>query len=196
MEVLGVKYGNKSWLLKHLDISVLKENIALSPFIPAMLCIFFHAKHPQNKTQVVLKVLDLDLAITNQPIGVSLKGIPSYKRNFTFTLRITNIVAWVIGKLPSLIKQMVQKILVEASLFGRINSTHSSQIGLNERDVALSWRVYLLNLNTVFIFSVLTHYTYCSTLISVIILRVLIIYYITLLLLWLLLLLYTFHFDV
>ena len=36
-----------------------------------MLCVFFHAKHAQNNTQVVLKVLDLDLTITSKPIGVS-----------------------------------------------------------------------------------------------------------------------------
>ena len=35
-----------------------------------MLCIFFHAKHARNNTQVVLKIFDLDLTITSQPIGV------------------------------------------------------------------------------------------------------------------------------
>ena len=47
------------------------------------LCIFFHAKHVQNNTQVVLKVSDLDLTITSQPIGILLKGIPSNKCHFT-----------------------------------------------------------------------------------------------------------------
>ena len=56
-----------------------------------MLCIFFHAKHARNNTQVALKVFDLDLTITSQPIGVSLKGIPSNKRHFTLILKMTNI---------------------------------------------------------------------------------------------------------
>ena len=41
-----------------------------------------HAKHVQNNTQVVLKVFDLDSAITSQPIEISLKGILSNKRHF------------------------------------------------------------------------------------------------------------------
>ena len=46
--------------------------------------------------------------------------------------------------------------------------------GLNEPDVALFWCVYLLNLYIVFIFSALTRYIYCSTIvISTIVLRVL-----------------------
>ena len=45
----------------------------------------------------------------------------------------------------------------------------------NKRDVALFWRVYLLNLWIVFILSGLTHYIWCSKSISSIILRVLII---------------------
>ena len=47
--------------------------------------------------------------------------------------------------------------------------------GLNERDVALFWCVWLLYLCIVFIFSGLTHYIYFSTLSSAIILCVLII---------------------
>ena len=46
--------------------------------------------------------------------------------------------------------------------------------GLNERDVALFWCVWLLYLCIVFIFSGLTHYIYFSTSSSAIILRVLI----------------------
>ena len=46
--------------------------------------------------------------------------------------------------------------------------------GLNERDVALFWCVWLLYLCIVFIFSGLTHYIYFSTLSYAIILRVLI----------------------
>ena len=38
-----------------------------------MLCIFFHAKHAGNNTQVVLKVFNLDLTITCQPIGNTVK---------------------------------------------------------------------------------------------------------------------------
>ena len=56
-----------------------------------MLCIFFHAKHAIKNTQVVRKVSNLDLKIISQPIGISLKGIPSNKRHFTLTLRMTNI---------------------------------------------------------------------------------------------------------
>ena len=56
-----------------------------------MLCIFFHAKHAPNNTQVVLKVFDLDLTITSQPIGVSLKGILLNKRHFMLILKMTNI---------------------------------------------------------------------------------------------------------
>ena len=42
-----------------------------------MLCIFFHAKHALNNTQVVKKVSDLDLTVISYPIGISLKGIQS-----------------------------------------------------------------------------------------------------------------------
>ena len=57
-----------------------------------MLYIFFHATHVQNNMQVVLKVSRLDLTITSQPIGISLKGIPSNKSHFMLTLRMTNMV--------------------------------------------------------------------------------------------------------
>ena len=46
-----------------------------------MLCIFFHAKHILNNTQVVRKFSDPDLTTISQPIGVSLKRIPSNKRH-------------------------------------------------------------------------------------------------------------------
>ena len=36
-----------------------------------MLCIFFHAKHVLNNTQVVRKVFDLYLRIISQPIRIS-----------------------------------------------------------------------------------------------------------------------------
>ena len=49
VELLGAKYVNMLWLQKHLDLSVPKKNIALSPItwtaVVTMLCIFFHAKH-------------------------------------------------------------------------------------------------------------------------------------------------------
>ena len=51
--------------------------------------------------------------------------------------------------------------------------------GLNQHDVALFWHVYLLNLYIAFIFSSLTHYIYCSTLISTILLCILIILLLT-----------------
>ena len=57
-----------------------------------MLCIFFHAKHVPSNTQVVLKVSNLGLTVTSQPIGITLKGIPLNKRHFTLTLRKINIV--------------------------------------------------------------------------------------------------------
>ena len=53
--------------------------------------IFFHEKHVRSNTQEVLQVSDLDLTIISQPIGISLKGIPSNNRHFTLTLRMTNI---------------------------------------------------------------------------------------------------------
>ena len=52
--------------------------------------------------------------------------------------------------------------------------------GLNEREVGLFWRVYLLNLYIVFTFSGLTNYIYCSTLIFTVILRALIVLLFTL----------------
>ena len=64
--------------------------------------------------QVVLKVFDIHLTITSQLIGGSLKGIPSNKRYFTLPLRMTGILVWMIGKFPSLIKQIVG----EESRFG------------------------------------------------------------------------------
>ena len=51
--------------------------------------------------------------------------------------------------------------------------------GLNQHDVALFWHVYLLNLYIAFSFSSLTHYIYCSTLISTILLCILIILLLT-----------------
>ena len=46
MEVLGEKYANMLWILKHLDSLVTKENISLSPItwtvVPEMLCIFLN----------------------------------------------------------------------------------------------------------------------------------------------------------
>ena len=53
--------------------------------------VFFHEKHVRSNTQEVLQVSDLDLSIISQPIGISLKGIPSNNRHFTLTLRMTNI---------------------------------------------------------------------------------------------------------
>ena len=91
------------WLLKILDLSLHKENIHYSlslitwTAVPAMLCIiFFHAKHTQNNTQAVLKVLNLDLTITSQAIWVALKGLPPNKRHFTLTLRMANIMVLII----------------------------------------------------------------------------------------------------
>ena len=60
-----------------------------------------------NQVCLSLKVFDLDSAITSQPIGVSLRGIPSDKHCFMLTLRMANIRVWVIGKLPLLIKLIV-----------------------------------------------------------------------------------------
>ena len=54
--------------------------------------IFFHAKHVPDNTQVVLKGSVLGLTITCQPIGITLKGIPSNKRHFTLTLMITHMI--------------------------------------------------------------------------------------------------------
>ena len=100
----------------HREYSIKPDNCRSSNVV-----YFFSCKHAQNNTQVVLKAFDLDLTITSQPIGVSLKGIPSNMRHFTVTLRITNIMVWMIGKLPSLAKQIVYTILGEESLFGSMN---------------------------------------------------------------------------
>ena len=54
---------------------------------------FFHAKHPENDTQVALKDFNLDLTATSRPMGVLLKRIPSNKHHFTLALRMTGI--WV-----------------------------------------------------------------------------------------------------
>ena len=62
-----------------------------------------------------------------KPMGVSLKGIPSNKRHLKLTFRMTNIVVWVTGKLPSLVKQIVRG---EESLFEWMNSPPSSQMDL------------------------------------------------------------------
>ena len=168
------------WLLKRLNLSVPKENIVLIPItwtvVPAMLCISFHAKHVQNNTQVVLKIFDLDLTITSQPIGISLKRILSNKCHFTLTLGITNIMVWVIGKLPSFIKQSVDDLRRRESFWQYELDTFQPN-GLNERDVVLLMCLFTY---IVFIFSGLTHYIYCSTLISTIILRVIIILLFTL----------------
>ena len=59
--------------------------------VPALLCIFFYAKNAQSNTQVVLKIFDISLRITNQLVGVSLKGIPSNKCHLTLTLTMTSI---------------------------------------------------------------------------------------------------------
>lgn len=81
--VLDAKHENMLWLPKHLDLSIPKENIALSPMtwtvVLAMLCIFFHAKYLQNNTQVALKVFNLDSTVTSQSIRISLKRLPSNK---------------------------------------------------------------------------------------------------------------------
>ena len=93
VEVFGAKYAHMLLLAKHLDLLVPTKNIALTPItvVPTMLCIFFHAKHVLDNTQVVQKVLDLHLLIIRQPIKISPKGIPSSKHYFTLTLRMTNI---------------------------------------------------------------------------------------------------------
>ena len=48
----------------------------------------FHAKNAQSNTQVLLKVSDIGLGITDQLIGVLLKG---NKYHFTLNLTMTNI---------------------------------------------------------------------------------------------------------
>ena len=145
VEVLGAKYADMLWLLKHLDISVLKENIALSPItwtvVLTMLCIFFHAKHVQNNTEVVVKISDLDLIIISQPIGISLKGISSNKRHFTHTLRMTNIMVWVIRKNTLIDQAESADDLRRRESFWQYELDTFQPNGLNERDVALFWCV-------------------------------------------------------
>ena len=83
------------WLLEHLDLSVLKENTALSPQYlncspncgSSNVVYLFHAKHDPNNTQVVMKVLNQDSITTNQPIGVPLKVKLSNKHHFMLTLK-------------------------------------------------------------------------------------------------------------
>ena len=100
-----------------------------------MLCIFFHARHARNNRQVVLKVFDLDLTIKNQPIGVSLKGIPSDKRHFTLILKMKNIMVQVE---ITLIDQTdsVDDLRRRESFWPYELDTFQPN-GLNERDVAL-----------------------------------------------------------
>ena len=80
--------------------------------------ILFYAR---NFKQVVLKGFDSDLTITNQPTGILLMEIPSNKRHFTLT-------AWYDGlrNYP----HWPNRSVVEESLSGSMNSTHSNQIDL------------------------------------------------------------------
>ena len=73
---------------------------------------------------------NLDLTITNQCVGVSWKGIQSNKSHFTVTLRTISTMIWVTGKLPSLMKQIIHRILWEESLFGSMNSTTFNQMDI------------------------------------------------------------------
>ena len=110
----------------------------------------------------------LDLRIANQHIGILCTGIPSNKCHFMLTLRMTNIVIWMIGKLPSFTKQY------EVGSFWQYEVGTFQPNALNERDVALFCRLALSSL-LVFIFSGLTYYIYCSAFIFTITTRVLII---------------------
>ena len=68
-------------------------------------------------------------------------------------------------KLLSMTKQIIKTILGEQSLSGSMNSTHPSQMDL----ISIIWHSF-----NIFIFSGLNHYIYSSTLISIVILRILI----------------------
>ena len=78
--VQSLKYTSTFWQMKQLDLSVLKEKIVLSPItwnVVLAMKYLFCAKHATNNKQVIQKVPDQDVIITNQPIVVSLKGIAS-----------------------------------------------------------------------------------------------------------------------
>ena len=119
------------WLLRHLYLSVPEVNIALSlitgTVVSTMLGVFPHAQHFQNNIQVVPKASDLDLTIISQPIGISLKGIPSNKSHSMLTLRMTDMVS-VIGKLLPLTKERMYTILAEESLSGSMSSIPFNQM--------------------------------------------------------------------
>ena len=142
MKVLGAKYTKMLWLVKHLDLSVLKENISLSAVtwtvVPTISCIIFHSNHVQNNTQIVLKVSDLDLKIKREPIKRNIfKEAPFHAHFESYKHGMSD---WEI----TLINQ-TESVDDLRSLFCSINSTPSNQNGLNKRDVALSWCVYLLH---------------------------------------------------
>ena len=174
------------WLLKQLHLLVPIGNIKLSPItwtvIPAMLCIML------KTIEVVLKVFNLDLTITNQPTGVLLKGILSNKHYFTLTLRITKWFEW----LEITLNDQTESVdnLRRRDSFHQYELENLQSKGPNDYEVALFWCVILFKFLTVLIFSSSTHYIYCSMyIISTIIYVPTLFYYILLLLLSLSLLL-------
>ena len=84
-----------------------------------MLCIFFHANHVQNNTQVVLKVFNQDATTKSQPIGVSLMGIPSNKHDFTLTLRMKNIIVFIFSDLTYYIScsTLISTIILRVQIY-------------------------------------------------------------------------------
>ena len=143
-----------------------------------MLCIFFNAKHVPNNTQVVLKVSDAGLTITSQPIGITLNTVKqaSFHAHFEDD-KHHGMSDWEITLIDQ--TESVDNLRRRESFWQYELDTFQPN-GLNERGVALFLCVYLLNIYIVFNSSGLTHYIYCSTLISTIILRVLIILLFTL----------------
>ena len=84
-----------------------------------MLCIFFHANHVQNNTQVVLKVFNQDSTTKSKPIGISLMGIPSNKRDFTLTLRMKKIIVFIFSDLTYYIScsTLISTIILRVQIY-------------------------------------------------------------------------------
>ena len=159
------------------------RNIALSPItwtvVPLMLCIFFRAKHVQSNTQVVLKASTLDFFNENTVKQASFHAHFEDDKHHGMS-------DWEITLIDQ--TKSVDNLRRKESFWQyQLNTFQPNR--LNECNLALFWCAYLLKFYNVFIFTAMTHYIYCNTLISTLTLRVLIILLFTLLSLLLILLL-------
>ena len=143
MDVLGATYANMLFLLKHLDLLVHKENIALRQItwtaVSTMLCIFFHAKHVLNNTQVVRKVFDLYLRIISQPIRISGNTVKEASFHAHFEdVKHHGMSDWEINLVDQ--AERVDDLRRRES-FWQYELNAFQPNGLNEPDVALFWRM-------------------------------------------------------